>query len=534
MVKLGSGSRVVIVDENTGVVRSKTAAQIVQENEEVLDIMYPGRNKVNEKEKDEALKEAGSNDAALQALLAKKSAEKVEKQAAEATEVATDEEAPSQEAVQEEAVGLAQEPAEEALMAPPAPPAPEAPKKVIEMQSNVSLSFGVVGVGQAGSKLAKVFYDLGYDACAINTARQDLALLDLPEKSKYFIDYSVGGGGAGRDLEVGKAAIEDNYDDVRSFVESEMEASQVLILCVSGGGGSGSGGATTMVDMLFELGQPVIVMYVLPGSSDDSQSKHNAIKTLAALGKMASTEKINSLILVDNAKIELAYPDLSQAAFWKTANNAIVEPLHVFNSVSARPSNYETLDSMDFAQTLLNAGNCVLFGSNKVSKEFYESDETALVEAIIDNLERGLLAGGFDLTEAQTVGILITAKQDVLENIPHKDISYVFKYISSEYDSARSFKGVYAVPAEDDDITVHFVFSGLGLPNSRVSSLKAEAEKHMDTLANKKKSSSDRMTIDMGKDDTTSAADEMMSKIKRKKGAIGKLMSKSKKVNRRR
>lgn len=469
-----------------------------------------------DQDKDEAFKEAmqENDDAAFKALLAKKEAVKA-KEVKEA-------------AIKDEVV--------EVITKEPEPKGPKTPVnvKVIESKRSVSLNFGVVGVGQAGSKIAKVFYDLGYDVCAINTAKQDLELLELPEKDKFFIDYSVGGGGAGRNLDIGKAAVEDNYNEVQSFVENRLADSEISVLCVSGGGGSGSGAAKTMVDMLFDLGKPVIVMYVLPGSVDDSQSKHNAIKTLAELGQMSATEKINSLILVDNAKIELAYPDLSQAAFWKTANNAIVEPLHMFNSVSARPTDYEALDSMDLAQSLIGNGRCTLFGSNKVPRELYEEDETALVEAIIDNLERGLLAGGFDLKEAQTVGILVTAKQEVLERIPYRNISYIFKYISTEYDSARSFKGVYAVPSNSDDVSIHFVFSGLGLPKSRVESLKSEAEKHMDVLKNKQRASTDNMSVDLGQDNTSSAADEMMSRIKRKKGAIGKLMSSSKRGGRRR
>src|SRR3990167_7028294 len=40
-----------------------------------------------------------------------------------------------------------------------------------------SIKIGVTGSGQAGSRLAETFYNLGYLAIAINTARQDLDLL---------------------------------------------------------------------------------------------------------------------------------------------------------------------------------------------------------------------------------------------------------------------------------------------------------------------------------------------------------------------
>lgn len=508
-------SRVIMVDEAQVIVEKQSNTEVAKANQEVLKVLTQRRQDVNQKEKDEDLKEAlqANDDEALQALLAKKKAEKSKSEDASAKP----------------------EPVPEVRAVPTSEVKPEpAPTKVIEAQRSVSLNFGVVGVGQAGSKIAKVFYDLGYDACVLNTAKQDLDLLELPGNLKYFMDYSIGG--AGRDRDVGQAAVEANYSEVESFISENLNDCEVLVLCMSGGGGTGSGAAKTMVDMLQGFECPLVVMYILPGSADDSQSKHNAINTLADLAAMSATDKINSLVLVDNAKIELAYPELSQAAFWKTANNAIVEPLHMFNSVSAKPTDYEALDSMDFAKAFIENGGCTLFGSNKVSRDLYEEDETALVEAIIDNLERGLLASGFDLKEAQSVGILVTAKQEVLERLPYRNISYIFKYISSEYDSARSFKGVYARPTDSDDISIHFVFSGLGLPKPRVESLKIEAEKHMDVLKNKKRVSNESMNIDMGKDATTSAADEMMSRIKRKKGAIGKLITKSRRgaVDRRR
>lgn len=397
-------------------------------------------------------------------------------------------------------------------------------KTAIEKQY-VSLKFGVIGSGQAGGRIAEVFYNYGYDACAMNTARQDLEFLDLPEDKKLFIgDESLGG--AGRDLEFGLAAVEDNESEVIAFLEENMKNADVAVLALAGGGGSGSGSAELLIEYLADLGLPIMVIYALPGSFDDPQSKHNAIHTLAKLSSLAEKQVVNSLVLVDNAKIEMTYPNLSTAAFWKTANNAVVEPLHMFNSVSATSTNFESLDSMDFAKSLIEAGNCVVFGSNTVSAELYEEDETALLEAMIDNLQNGLLAGGFALEEAQTVGILITANQSVLEKIPNNSLSYVFKYITEEYDSARSFKGIYAIPSENDDITIRFIFSGLGLPKERVDYLKNEAKKHMSALEAKRKKTS--MGIDLGKDETTNKADRAMSKIKRKKSAIGRLKNRGK------
>jgi len=241
---------------------------------------------------------------------------------------------------------------------------------------------------------------------------------------------------------------------------------------------------------------------------------------------------INSLILVDNANIERKLGGQSQASFFETANQAVVEPLHMFNTVSVTPTAYEALDSMDFAQALISAGNCITLGVNKVPKEYYEDDEMAIMDAIIEGLEDGLLAGGFNLREAQNVGILVTAKQSVLEKIPFTSIAFMFKYVSDEFDSAKSFKGVYAIPTEDDDITVRFIFSGMGLPKARIDSLKNEADAHMKVLDAKKKVT--QMNVGLSRDKATDQIDRQIAKAKRKKTGIGKLLGGSKPIKRRR
>jgi cell division GTPase FtsZ len=470
-------SRVVIIDEDTRTTYIKSEAQIIKENEQLKILLSHGRPEMTD-----PTKEAIRNQDFEKFLEQKKA--------------------------QRESSGTEQ-------------PKP----KTVERR--VSLRFGVIGSGQAGGKLAKVFYDLGYDVCAVNTAKQDLELLEIPEGRKFFMNYSLGG--TGKDLEVARAAIEDNFEHVKTFITEHIAEADVLVLCASAGGGTGAGSASTIASLLATFGKPVIVMLVLPGSTDDSQSKFNAVQVLSEMADMASKEVINSLVLVDNAKIELAYSNLGPAQFWKVANNAIVEPLHMFNALASQPSNLESLDPMDLAKSLLEAGNCVLFGSNRISRDEYESNDLALVSAISDNLEHGLLASGFDLKEAQSVGILVTARQEVLDRVPTQSISFIFKFIADEYSSARVFKGIYQVPSDNDDIQIYFIFSGMGLPRERVDSLKKEADRHMSALVDKKKMSADKMNVGLNKDRTTTAADKMLDKIRKNKSAVGKLISASRK-----
>lgn len=389
-----------------------------------------------------------------------------------------------------------------------------------------SLSVGVVGVGQCGSKIAEEFYSRGYPAVAINTATQDLKHINLPEDKKLFLDYALGG--AGKDLEIGRAAAEEYSQEIVDHVKESLDDCDMLTLTISGGGGTGSGSAETMVSLLAGLEKPLSVIFVLPMTSEDAVSKHNAIQTLAKLAKLASADVINSLSVVDNAKIESMYPDLSMSQFWKTANTSIVEPLHLFNKLSANASAYTSLDPMDFSRVFVGTGDCSLYGMVEVPDY---TDEEAIAHAIVTNLENGLLADGFDLKQTRAAGVIITGPKKALEAIPAANLEYAFAMVNKICnEGTRVYRGVYEVPAKDDVVRVYSFFSGLGLPEERVTELKAEAEKHMETLKIKEDSRATSMNIDIGKTNVVSAADRVYNKIKSKNSAMGKLTKNSKRL----
>jgi cell division GTPase FtsZ len=392
-------------------------------------------------------------------------------------------------------------------------------KENVAMGRDRSLSFGVVGLGQAGSRIAETFGAFGYDALVFNTATQDLEHISLPESRKVFLPFALGG--AGKELDNGRRAVEQHAESILSKLgEVFGSAHEMLILAVSGGGGTGSGGAEAMVGLLSALGKPVGVIYVLPLESEDSLSKHNAVTTLGKLAKMASADIISPLIVVDNAKIELIYAGLSKAEFWSVANRAIVEPLHMFNFLSFQPTKYDSLDSMDFGH-IFTHGDCTIYGMIEV-ENFMET--TAIAEAVIENLEGGLLASDFNLKETRFGGYIVTGSADVLRMLPATNIHYASHVISEKCNSPQLVGGVYEVDAPDKLVRVYTMFSGLGLPVKRIEGLRSEAEAQMATAKEKEKTRADRMVLDYGSQNETQAkVQEVHRLIQQKKSGFGKL-----------
>ncbi len=378
-----------------------------------------------------------------------------------------------------------------------------------------SLKIGVVGVGQAGSRLAEVFYNYGYSVGIMNTAMQDLKFIQVPERKKLFLEFGLGG--AGKDLSIGSGAIEQHKDTIVKFLETEVVAdNDMLFLAISGGGGTGSGSVEPMLSILTSFGRPAGVVYVLPMNTDDAISKKNSLTTLARLAKMASTDIISTLIVVDNSKIETIYGNLSQTEFWKVANNAIVEPLHLFNSLTSQASQFTSLDPTDFGR-IISYGDCSLYGMIEV--ENY-TDETALAEAVMKGLEDGMLASGFDLKTAKVGGVIVVGKKEALEQIPANNINYMFHLISEQTDNASIYRGIYAKNSENDTVKIYSWFAGLGLPINRINVLKQESV--LQAAKQKEKGRVSAMTLDVG-EKTTTAAQEIHQKIKAKNSAFGKL-----------
>lgn len=394
----------------------------------------------------------------------------------------------------------------------------------------VSITMGVIGVGQAGSRLAEEFYKLGYDVGVINTSSQDLEFIKVPTTNKLLLTGSLGG--AGKDTLFARQIFENNLELISQFVDKTVSGNNMNILCISGGGGSGSGSAEVMVPILASTGSPLGVIYVLPKATEDAQSKQNAVETLAKLAKLTSQEVISTLIVVDNARIEQIYGGLSQSQFWATANSAIVEPIHIFNTLTAQPSEYTSLDPSDFG-SIISTGNCSVYGLVEVENYM---EETAIAEAMITSLNSNMLAEGFDLTQTIAGGVIIVASEDVLKKMPAANTDYAFSMISEQTNGAKIFQGMYAQDIGVDAVRIYSWFAGLGLPQDRIENLKKESKQQAAILAEKQKAKAGSMVLDLGENKVSSVKEEIQRKIQAKNSGFNKLQSTGKDsiINRRR
>jgi len=382
-----------------------------------------------------------------------------------------------------------------------------------------SLRLGVVGTGQGGSRLAQTFYQAAYPTVVLNTALVDLKNIEIPDSNKLLLEYGLGG--ASKDMEIGRSAAEAHRDAIRELISDKLSECQVFVLCTSLGGGSGAGSVDTIVEIMTELGRPIIVVAAMPMTNEDVLTKSNSLETLAKLAKMAQSGQVANLIVVDNAKIETIYSNVSQMNFFDVANKAIVDPIDALNTLSSMPSSSKAYDQMEFTKTMLDAAGCTVYGEMTVSN--YQED-TALAEAVINNLDNNLLSSGFNLKDAKYAAVVYVASKQVWDKVPASSVNYSMAMINDRVNAVGVFKGLYTVDSDEDSVRVYSIFSGLGLPTSRVQSLQKETEQLMSSAKAKTESRTANLNLDLGKEKTVSEVDRLKQKIQAKSSTFGKFV----------
>jgi cell division GTPase FtsZ len=352
----------------------------------------------------------------------------------------------------------------------------------------------------------------------MNTAPQDLEDIKIPEQNKLLLDFGLGG--AAKDLTIGHDAADAYRAAINDLVHKHLGDAEVFIFCTSLGGGSGAGSVEVVIDILSQIGLPVVVLTVLPKASEDALLKHNAWQTLHKLTKLFNEGKVHNIIAVDNARIEALYSDVGPFNFFRVSNKAIVEPIDAFNRLSRKKDEgVKALDSSEFGKLFIDGQGFTVYGEMKV--EDYE-DEMAIATAIVESLKGNLLASGFDIHQARYAGFMLVAPEAVWNKIPSTSLDMANSMIQDATDHAVVYPGIYREETGEDCIKVYSMFSGLGLPEERVNQLKAEAQNKREVAEKKDEDRKLHMKVDVG-EETSNKVEDIKNKIKNKASAFNKL-----------
>jgi cell division GTPase FtsZ len=341
-----------------------------------------------------------------------------------------------------------------------------------------STRYGWIGSGQCGGRLVKSFYDLGYrKALAVNTTHHDLDHLEIPVNQKFLMD--IGEKGAGKSMERGRKAAQEYKSEILHQV-SKTFGSQVdhIMVCFGAGGGTGSGSAMELIDIakryaryigLDDADKRVGVLMTLPtvGEASSPLVAKNAHTVATELSKLAADGKISPFIIIDNEKVQKMYPGLTVKSFWPSVNQTVGALFDIFNRLSALSSRYTSFDPSDY-RSIMEAGGCAIMGLTKVNKF---SDKFAISQAVKKNLEKTLLASGFDLGTAKLAGCIVVGSKKVMASVSglQDNINYAFDVLSEITVNASVHRGIYE--DQRDCLRVYTIIGGLDAPTSRLEEL---------------------------------------------------------------
>jgi cell division GTPase FtsZ len=343
-----------------------------------------------------------------------------------------------------------------------------------------STRYAWLGSGQCGGRLVKSFYDLGYKkVLAMNTAYHDLDMLEIPVEQKFLMD--IGELGAGKDIERGEKAVHQYQQEIlhlaRQIISTQVDH---IMICFGAGGGTGSGSIIGLINLakryaryigLQNPNKKVGVVMTLPtvGEATSPLVAENAYTVATRLSELASAGEISPLIIVDNDKINKMYPGLTVKSFWPSINNTIAGLFDIFNRISDLSTRYTSFDPVDY-HSIIESGGCTIMGLTKVKK--YD-EKYAISEAVKTNLQKTLLASGFELSTAKLAGCIAVGGKTLMNKVSglQDNINYAFDVLSEITGRATIHRGIY----EDDreSLRVYTIIGGLDSPTGRLEELKS-------------------------------------------------------------
>jgi len=339
-------------------------------------------------------------------------------------------------------------------------------------ECNAAFTLGIIGVGQAGSRLAESFSKSGYcRVIAINTAPQDLSSIDISEENKLLISKGVSRG-AGKSPSVGKSSVNTYKDQIFDLmIEKFGKDVDLILICLGAGGGTGSGGGPECISIAREYfdtirKEPRVgVLASMPKTGESTVVNKNAFITLESLIQKAESKEISPLILIDNAKIGKLFPSLSSIGFWEVANSMIVSLFHLFNDIAARDDGVVSwaFDRADL-DTVLRSG-IITFGATRIPK--YEK-ATDVAQYVRDNLQKNALVGDLDLSSAKSAACIFIGNDKILGSLPEEYLEYGFEQVKRMLNPEGSVvhRGVYKSTSKD--LRVYTLIGGLSKPDLRM------------------------------------------------------------------
>jgi cell division protein FtsZ len=287
-----------------------------------------------------------------------------------------------------------------------------------------------IGVGGGGGNMINHMINEGVTGIDLLVANTDAQALDAslaPYKMQLGMNVTKGLG-AGMKPEVGKAAAEESYDNIKTM----LNGADLVFISAGLGGGTGTGAAPVIAQAAKEIGALTVSIVTSPFAFEGRKRKRLAKEGLEELKKES-----DSIIVVPNERLlSIVEKNLGMRDSFRLVDNVLSQAVSgISNVILSHGANDINLDFADVKTVMSHRGLALMgVGESQGSSAAYDAAKTAIESPLLDNLSidgaMGILVHfhihpDYPLAE-------ISEAMDIVEENADEDANIIFGTTTSE------------------------------------------------------------------------------------------------------
>ena len=290
----------------------------------------------------------------------------------------------------------------------------------MDMVNNIC-NIKVVGVGGGGNNAVNRMVASGITGAyfvAVNTDTQDLMMSNADEVIQIGKELTKGLG-AGSNPDVGKAAAEENEEELRKM----LQGTNLLFITTGLGGGTGNGAAPVIARLAREMGILTIGVVTKPFKFEGPRRAANAERGIEEM-----SQYVDSLVVIPNEKLyKLFNKEVSFVDAFRYADDVLHQAIQGVSEVIS-VNGLINLDFADVATIMRDKGVAHMGigkgrGANKTIEAVRQAVTSQLLETSIEGATGILIniSGGRDLTLSEVYEAV-----DLVRGVADKDCNVIF------------------------------------------------------------------------------------------------------------
>lgn len=312
-------------------------------------------------------------------------------------------------------------------------------------------NLNVIGLGQAGTRISRLFDKFGVNTYYANSDEIDFRGMNI-EQSKMLI---IEGSGTGCSITKGLKMVDSHKDEFTDFLDKGLSEDKLNLFIFGLGGGSGSSMSITAVKHSLDKGYRTGILTVLPSKMLGGMvGIDNAVKAL----KILKDYPVHTFMMADNEHL-IANKENSKD-WWATINNEIFNCFSSsFEIIKAGKTSQLGVGSIDKGELM----RILQYGKGAVDmRTFYLAQEELQQEDCIKNLlNKPQLTTGYNYKDSLSYIVNIdTPVFGSYSEIATQIIEQASKY----FGSGISKMGMFVDPTLSDNVRITFINAGMKLP----------------------------------------------------------------------